>query len=298
MAKHKAILNYISKFDHLTFFDHQKMDAFASFFDSQSASRNRWSYDSLKNLRQISPLVQNHLKQVYLTLCCALVASAAGAYLHILWNIGGLLTTLACFGCMTWLLSISPYEEKKRVALLMATALFQGASIGPLIDLAIQIDSSHCMSWFGESNQETYRAWNDVLPFGAPVLITAFVGTAIAFGCFSAAAMLARRREYLYLGGLLSSGLSILLWLHFASSIFGGSAALFKFELYFGLLVFVGYVVVDTQDIIEKAHLGDLDYVKHALSLFTDFVAVFVRILIIMLKNSTEKEKKKKKRRD
>ena len=88
------------------------------------------------------------------------------------------MTTLACFGCMTWLLSISPYEEvlsiylifclrlqsifvfsgidlvslpgvvfslffheqKRRVALLMATALFQGASIGPLIDLAIQID--------------------------------------------------------------------------------------------------------------------------------------------------------------
>ncbi|KAF6170419.1 hypothetical protein GIB67_014349 [Kingdonia uniflora] len=43
--------------------------------------------------------------------------------------------------------------------------------------------------------------------------------------------MLAKRREYLYLGGLFSSGLSILFWLHFASSIFGGSAATFKFEV-------------------------------------------------------------------
>lgn len=63
------------------------------------------------------------------------------------------------------------------------------------------------------------------------ILVSAFVGCALAFGCFSAAAMLARRREFLYLGGLLSSGLSILFWLHFASSIFGGSMALFKFEV-------------------------------------------------------------------
>jgi FtsH-binding integral membrane protein len=248
------------------------MDAFSSFFGSQSSSRNRWSYDSLKNFGHISPAVQTHLKKVYLSLCCALIASAAGAYLHLLWNIGGLLTTFACMGSMFWLLSTPPHQEQKRVALLMMAALFEGASIGPLIDLAIEIDPS--------------------------ILVSAFVGTAVAFGCFSAAAMLAKRREYLYLGGLLSSGLSILLWLHFASAIFGGSAAIFKFELYFGLLVFVGFTVVDTQEIIEKAYHGDMDYVKHALLLFTDFVAVFVRILTIMLKNSMEKNDKKKKRRD
>ena len=49
--------------------------------------------------------------QVYLTLGCALVASAAGAYLHILWNIGGILTTLASIGCITWLMATPPYEE-------------------------------------------------------------------------------------------------------------------------------------------------------------------------------------------
>ncbi|VFQ85785.1 unnamed protein product [Cuscuta campestris] len=245
------------------------MESFASYVNPES--RNRWNYDSLKNFRQISPVVQNHLKQVYLSLLCALVASAAGAYLHILWNVGGILTTLGCIGSMVWMLSCPPYEEQKRVALLMAAALFEGASIGPLIEVAIDFDPS--------------------------ILVSAFVGCALAFGCFSAAAMVARRREYLYLGGLLSSGLSLLFWLQFASSVFGGSMALFKFELYFGLLVFVGYIVVDTQAIIEKAHYGDLDYVKHALTLFTDFVAVFVRILIIMLKNASEKEEERKKKR-
>jgi FtsH-binding integral membrane protein len=63
------------------------------------------------------------------------------------------------------------------------------------------------------------------------ILVTAFVGTAIAFACFSCAAIVAKRREYLYLGGLLSSGLSILLWLQFAASIFGHSTSSFMFEV-------------------------------------------------------------------
>jgi len=179
---------------------------------------------------------------------------------------------LGCFLSIALLFSVPPHEERKRFGLLMAASLLEGASVGPLIKLAIDFDPS--------------------------ILVTAFVGTALAFGCFSAAAIIAKRREFLYLGGLLSSGLSVLVWLQFAASIFGHSSATFKFELYFGLLIFLGYMVFDTQEIIERAHYGDLDYVKHALTLFTDFVAVLVRILIIMLKNASEKseEKKRKKR--
>lgn len=58
-------------------------------------------------------------------------------------------------------------------------------------------------------------------------------------------------------------------------------------QLYFGLLLFIGFIVVDTQDIIEKAHLGDADYVNHAMLLFTDFIAVFVRVLVIMVSQAT-----------
>ncbi|KAL9671014.1 hypothetical protein QQ045_008577 [Rhodiola kirilowii] len=248
------------------------MDGFTSFFQSQSSSRNAWSFDALKNFHQISPFVQNHLKQVYLTLCCALVATACGSYLHLLWNIGGIITTIMSLVSLNFIFVTPVYEERKRLGLLMSSALLQGASLGPLIELALDFDPS--------------------------LLIGALVGSALAFGCFSAAAMLSRRREYLYLTGLLSSGLSILMWLHFGSAIFGGSLALFKFELYFGLVLFVGYTVVDTQHIIEMAHLGDLDYVKHAVMLFTDFVALFVRILVIVLKNAADKDEKKKKRRN
>ncbi|KAL5698538.1 Bax inhibitor 1 [Ranunculus cassubicifolius] len=93
------------------------MESFSSFFESSSRG-GRWSYESLKNFRQISPTVQNHLKLVYVTLCCALVASAVGVYMHILMNLGGFLSFVGTLGSMIWLLSTPPYEEKKRLFLL------------------------------------------------------------------------------------------------------------------------------------------------------------------------------------
>jgi len=64
------------------------------------------------------------LLQVYLSVCCALIASAAGAYLHLLWNIGGLLTTFACMGSMIWLLSIPPHQEVPSIICLSPSAFF------------------------------------------------------------------------------------------------------------------------------------------------------------------------------
>ena len=44
------------------------MDAFSSFYNSYGSTQSRWSYDSLKKFRQISPQVQAHLKKVLIFL--------------------------------------------------------------------------------------------------------------------------------------------------------------------------------------------------------------------------------------
>ncbi|PKU64674.1 Bax inhibitor 1 [Dendrobium catenatum] len=113
-----------------------------AFFEGKTGS---WGYDSLKNFRQISTSVQKHLRlvstsPVYLTLCSALVASAAGVYLHILFNIGGILTMLGCFAGITFVMNTPPSENRKRLGYLMATAVLEGASIGPLFELILDFD--------------------------------------------------------------------------------------------------------------------------------------------------------------
>ena len=58
------------------------------------------------------------------------------------------------------------------------------------------------------------------------------------------------------------------------------------------------YVVYDTQLIVERCEeFHQENYVAHAADLFIDFVAIFVRILIILAKNAGKKEKEVNERR-
>jgi FtsH-binding integral membrane protein len=244
------------------------MDAAAAFFEARSKS---WNVDSLFNFNHLNRRVQLHLQKVYTTLCVAVLVAALGVYAHMLTHLGGLLTTMGFLGCTMWLMSTPSYEEGKRYKILMGAAFLEGASFGTLIEFVLNYDPS--------------------------IVVTALLGSVAIFACFSGAAVFAKRREFLFLGAILSSVVSTMLMLQFGSYIFGGSSAMFNVELYGGLLLFVGYVLFDTQLIIERADKGDEDYIKHSLDLFMDFVSIFVRILIILSKNSSEKTREERKKR-
>lgn len=55
-------------------------------------------------------------------------------------------------------------------------------------------------------------------------------------------------------------------------------------------------MVFDTQLIVERASLGDRDFAWHAVELFIDFVAIFVRICIILLRNRSDRSSRKERR--
>jgi FtsH-binding integral membrane protein len=213
------------------------------------------------------------VEQVYTTLACALFVSAVGVYIHMLLHIGGLITSLAFIATTMWLVSTpaTPVNEGRRLALLTGAAFCEGASLGTLVEAVLHFDPS--------------------------IVAIAFLGSVAVFACFSGAALLSKRREYLFLAGILSSAVSTLLLLQFGSLFFGRSAFMYNLELYGGLLLFVGYVLFDTQVIIERAERGDFDYIKHALDLFVDFAAIFVRILVILTKNSNERQRRDERRR-
>ncbi|KAI7795560.1 probable Bax inhibitor 1 [Triplophysa rosa] len=228
------------------------------------------NFDALFKFSQISRSTQQHLKNVYSSLAVCMLVAAAGSYIYFMTRLfqGGLIM-LGSLALMGWLATIphSPQTEKKRLAILAAFAFLTGLGLGPLMDFVIAINPS--------------------------IIVTAFLGTSVIFTCFTLSALYAQRRSYLFLGGTLMSGLTVLLLVSLFNMFFS-SALLFKVHVYLGLAVMCGFVLFDTQLIIEKAEMGDKDYIWHCVDLFMDFVAIFRKLLIILALNEKDKKKEKK----
>jgi len=218
----------------------------------------------------LTPVVRQHLIKVYSSLAVSVLAAAVGTIVQMKMHMfGSAMSFLACIGLLFWFKTIPAIDLTKRLLVLLSIAFLQGSMLGPLVESTLSIDPS--------------------------IVATAFLGTTCIFACFSGMSLFAERRSYFYLAGLLSSGLSLLLVLSFAN-LFFRSVAILNLHLYLGLMVFCGFVVFDTQLIIEKRFQGDTDFLSHSLELFLDFVGIFVRILIILARNKKEDKKSSSRR--
>jgi len=221
--------------------------------------------------RKLEPPVQKHLKNVYSTMCMALLSASAGGYLHLYSNIisGGLLSSLGLLGfaLVLWSTPDTVKNRNTRLGYLLGFSVCSGLSMGPLLDMAIILNPT--------------------------LILQALVSTCIIFGCFTVSTFFADHRKYLYLGGTLMSCLSIMM-LASLLNIFLRSQILFDLYLYGGLFVFCGFICYDTALIIEKRRMGEEDYISHAMMLFIDFVDVFRHLLIILSKREADSDRKKK----
>ncbi|XP_052814618.1 bax inhibitor 1-like [Mya arenaria] len=235
------------------------------------ATRNGFFSEAIFKFDHLERGVQEHLKRVYGTLAISMLSAAAGAYVHVVMGLisGGLLTTLGALGMMIWLAAThhSKANVPKRLGIFVGFTFFMGVSLGPLLDMVIKIDPS--------------------------IVMTALMGTSLIFVSFSLAALYNTNRTFLYMGGFLLSALS---WMCLAGfmNIFFRSQLIWNLNLYGGLLVFCGFVLYDTQLIVEKKRSGDDDYIWQSVDLFLDFINIFRRLMIIL----ASKEEGKKKRRD
>lgn len=149
----------------------------------------------------------------------------------------------------------TPRYRLARQGLLYGFGFANGWAIGPVLRQTLRIDPS--------------------------IPLTALIGSSVIFLSFTMTALLTNRRSQLYLGGLLSAATSALLWMGLANA-FLGSARLFTAEIYIGLLMFAGYILYDTQMMVERSEAGVRDVPGDAMALFINMFAVFVRLLALL----------------
>lgn len=242
------------------------MDQLFSSFNSFS----NISPTKIFNMSDFHKDVQGHLVNVYLALVACLISTVVGIAASMQFSLGGgWLGLIGTFGMLFWIqMDTQKNELSRRLAMLCGFGFFQGISVTPLMELAIVVDPA--------------------------IVMTAIIGAVTVFACFSAAALTAQRRSYLFLGGLLSSAITLMCVLSLINMFFM-NINIYLFNLYGGLLIFSGYVIFDTQMILEKAELGSRDVIGHALELYIDFMAILVRIVVILIRNSENRSKSEKK---
>ncbi|KAI3693196.1 hypothetical protein L6452_33027 [Arctium lappa] len=108
-----------------------------------------WNSTAMLSDDPIPHIAWEHLLMVYSTLCYAFVFALFGGFSHIFFNNGGWTTAVGFIGTSWWISRIKPWMEIRRVILLMAAAYFLGVTLGPLINLFIEMDQRNWLQmWF------------------------------------------------------------------------------------------------------------------------------------------------------
>lgn len=218
-------------------------------------------FDAVFDFSDLSPDVQTHLAKVYRLLSLVMICSVIGAAAQIQNQLMSQMAFPYIALTIAVILSIACIPREHfclRVCLAVLFGFLQGVVIGPLVNEAIDID---------------------------PMIVrAALVLTLCVFASFSMMAMMAKKsKKWLYLGSMLNSFCLFLLFMRIFPTSFG-----YELSLYGGLLMFIGYVFYDTQQIIQRVErfgLQQTDSVSDAITIYVDFVAIFVRILIILIRS-------------
>lgn len=132
----------------------------------------------------------------------------------------------------------------------------------------------------------------DIFAHNPEIITTALFATIVIFACFSLASLFMTSRAALYVCGLTSS-----LTLYISMVRFTNLLVRSRFANNFtdvALLVsFCGYIIMDTQIILQEFSRGSKDFLWHAVTLYGDLLSIFLKIVQILCAKEKRRQKEK-----
>lgn len=127
-----------------------------------------------------------------------------------------------------------------------------------------------------------------------PLVARAALYTAVVVGGLSLTAACAPSEKYLYVAGPLSVGLGVIVVASLGGMFAAPGTALFSglqtVAVYGGLVLFGGFMLFDTQNIIHHAEKDrSFDPVNRSLGIYMDTINIFIRIVTILTNSNSRK---------
>lgn len=227
--------------------------------------------ENVFSAKPLPPKVKNHLIQVYALLSVGLFVFAFSSIMFPFAETIHRSSILRFFLAIAAIVNLVALMMTDKLNQVKKAALFVSASA--LLGVGSSMVLQHLLNELPE------------------VLLQAVVYTAATFVSFAAVAIFTQRRTFLFLLPLLLMFTNIFLTLSFFGYFYGYRPENSLFILFVMLVVEWGYVVYDTQFVIEKAMNGNYDVAMDAMVFLLDVINIFFKIIQILIKMQDNKKK-------
>jgi uncharacterized membrane protein len=219
----------------------------------------------------LSPGLRTFLSKVYGTVAASLACALVGVAFNYYFNIAGTITALLAIATMVYVHASNPARVTRRFYL----TLFSGFLIG--------LNGSVALA--------RHASINPTLP------LTALLATLAVFGSVTVAGLMATSPKHFY---FLTAAGSVISYISMASvfSLLLGSLLPLPYWAYTAAAVAVlcAQTLIDAHRVVRAYNAGSDDYVTPALTSFTNFAAMYVRILQLLQEMSKNSDNGRRRR--
>lgn len=217
-------------------------------------------------LTNLEPELRAHLKGVYLCLSTTAASTAVGCGLYYgEFAQYGILSSLMTFGLIA-ALHFFPDNGKNfwfRFLMVVCFGFCAGQLLGPLMQFVALVDQK--------------------------LIISSLVGSTAIYLSLTLTAIFSPARKYLFLNGILIAMCNTMTIMSLLN-IFVKSYLVQYMQLHLGVAVMAGFVLYNTQVIMEKFRSGDHDSINHSIGLFFDMVNLLRKVLVLLAERRRDVE--------
>ncbi|CAN4084513.1 unnamed protein product [Withania somnifera] len=224
--------------------------------------KRNWNRDDMMNLDEIPLEVHATLKKVYLMLFCVMLSATFGCFLNWFSLAGGRFTVLSFIASFICLYFTLPGRVKTVILLWMLVSFSFGASVGHFASDLFRIKQIY--------------------------VLKLLAGSTMGIGNFLYRAILSRERIVIYLGCL--EYCYLLMLITFGFLLFDTHKAFWVITTQIIHTLFMGYIVLYSQELLYDANFGDINFVNCTFTVFFNLPAIVIHAARVYLQGAEFEE--------